>query len=92
VHHIIVNVSVVRYVEGLAEFWDIEEYEIEADVTCRGNTYRTLMKEFGRCYGAIPMGYRFGKRIEYADGTKGFEYATVTIIEGAKNATGFVLT
>ena len=91
-HHIIVNVEAERYVNGQLEPIELDNYTIEADVVDRRNVYYTLMREFGRCYGAIPMGYKFGQREKYADGTTGFLYSTVTIISGASAAKGFQLT
>lgn len=90
-HHIIVNVKTERWIKGQFGPIELDNYTIEANVIDRRNVYYTLMREFGRCYGAIPMGYKFGKREKYADGTVGFLYSTVTIISGASAAKGFQL-
>jgi len=91
-YHIVVKVKIERFINGTADLFETDNFTIEADVADRLAVYRTLMAEFGRCYGAIPMGYKFGKRIVFADNTKGFEYATVKIIQGATAAKGFTLT
>jgi hypothetical protein len=89
--HIVVNVHLERYVKGISEVFDMFDYTVEHDVESRRSTYLTLVKEFGRCFGSIPMGYKFGKKIKWDDGTEGFEYSRVTIISGATYAPGFVL-
>ena len=91
-YQIEVKVELVRIVKGETEHKETLNYRIKSmEVLDRLDVFLTLLREFGRCSGGIPMGYKFFKNIKYDDGTTGTEYATCTIVKGAKPAAGFVL-
>lgn len=90
-YHIKLQIRGERYYNGQDKPFDRVAYEVEADVKNKRSVFHTLMKEFGRCYGRVDMGYKFGKKEIYADGSESFLYTTVLIIDGAKPEGKFIL-
>lgn len=65
--------------------------ELVTAVPHKYNLFIQCLRQFGRCAGRIPMGWRFERIEKFDDGSKRWTEYQVLVIEGAQPDSGFHL-
>lgn len=90
-----VSVRVMRreYEPGKKRIHHFEFFtEVTGKVGGKYGLFRQCTKEYGRCAGKIPLGWKFEKVELFSDGSKRWVEYRVTVVDGAEPTPGFKLT
>jgi len=90
-----VKLEVLRreYEPGKKRTHDFEfDVETTGDYPNKYNLFIDCVRNFGRCAGKIPMGWKFEKVERFDDGSKRWVEYNVRVVSGGRPSPGFYLT
>ncbi len=89
-----VTVKVMRreFEKGKKRIYDFEfGAQVELEVPTKLALFNACKREFGRCAGLIPMGWRFERIERFDDGSQRWVEYHVSVVKGAVPSDGFTL-